>query len=687
MTTRHAPIAPSTPHMLHGGDYNPDQWRATPEVWDDDIRLLREAHGNCVSLGIFAWTALEPEEGRFDFGWMDQVVAKLERARIVINFATPGGARPAWMAQRYPEVLRVDAYGRRQKWGGRHNHCLTSPVFRARCAVINRRLAERYQHYPYWGVWHVNNEYSGECHCDLCQEAFRGFLRERYGGDLDRLNRAWWTGFWSHTLTDWSQIEPPSPIGERETPALKLDWQRFCTYQTIACFRDEAAPLREVTPHIPVTTNYMTAFSELDYAKLADELDVISWDSYPEYHDRETDAEYATHISFIHEQRRAMKNRPFLLMECAPSATNWRPVGKLKRPGVHLLEGLQAVAHGADSVLYFQVRKGRGGFEKFHGAIIDHYPVDHTRVFREVQRLGAVLGRLDGVVGAMPTVEAAVIYDYENRWAIDAAAGPRNIGKNYIETCYAHYGPFWRSGVPVDVVHADAALDRYRLVVAPMLYLIKPGVAERLERFVRGGGTLVTTYLTGIANETDLCFQTGFPGPLRALCGVWAEETDALHDDESVPVVPVAGNALGLSGTFTARQYCDVVHAESAEVLATYGGEFYAGQPALTVNRVGEGRVYHVASRNDAAFHDAFTAALLRELRLERALGDTPLPPRVTATWRGDGAERHVFVLSFNRDPVSIPLSPGRFRELVNDTTVEGTLSLPGYGAAVLIAE
>ena len=587
MPDRFPPLFNHTPHLLHGGDYNPDQWIMTPEVWEEDVRLMAEAGCNTVSLGIFAWAALEPEEGRFELGWMDRVFELLEPARIVVNLATPGGARPAWMAQRYPEVLRVDRERRRRLWGGRHNHCFTSPVYREKCRIINAKLAERYGGYPYFGVWHVNNEYSGECHCDLCQAAFRAFLQRRYDHDLDKLNEAWWSRFWSHTITDWDQIQSPSPIGESQVQGLNLDWHRFCTQQTIACFRDEAAPLRELTPDKPVTTNFMTDFAQLDYWRLAAELDVISWDSYPPYHDRDADPDWAVLTSFIHEQRRAMRRRPFLLMESTPSIVNWRPISKLKRPGVHRLEAMQAVAHGADSVLYFQWRKGRGGTEKFHGAVIDHHATPRTRVFGEVSALGADLAKLDGVVGAMPQVEAAVVFDYENNWGIDAMAGPRNEGKAYFQTCIEHYRPFWNRGVAVDVIDSVAPLDGYRLVVAPMLYLLRPGVAERLEAFVRGGGTLVLTYLSGQVNESDLCFQNGFPGPLRELCGVWAEETDALYDDESVAVDLVEGNALGLSGSYRGGVYCDLLHAEGADVVATYGGEFYAGRPAITVNHVG----------------------------------------------------------------------------------------------------
>jgi beta-galactosidase len=676
---RNPPLVKDFSRLLHGGDYNPEQWIRTPAVWDEDFRLMKLAGCNTISLGIFGWAMLEPEEGRFDFGWMDTIFDKAEADGVRVILATPGGARPAWMAFKYPEILRVDQYGRRQKWGGRHNHCFTSPVYREKCRIINGKLAERYKDRPNLALWHVNNEYSGECHCDLCQDAFRAWLRGRYDDRLDALNHAWWSTFWSHTITDWSQIEPPTKIGETQVHGHTLDWKRFCTDQHIDCFRAESEPLRRITPNVPVTTNFMGIFHELDYYKFAKELDVVSWDSYPSYHDRPNDWLNAVTVSFLHSQRRAMLDKPFLLMESAPAMQNYKPVCKLKRPGLHVVEGLQAIAHGSDSVLYFQWRKSRGGFEKFHGAVVDHFASEENRVFREVSDLGSALAKLDDVVGAHARADVALIYDYENRWAIDDTAGPRNEGKNYLETCVEHFRPFWSNGVDVDVIGEDGDFDGYKLLIAPMLYLLRPGVAERIERFVERGGTFVTTYFSGVVNESDLCFLDGFPGPLRTLLGIRAEETDTLYDDESVAIVPAKGNGAGLSGKYAARQFCDLIHAEGARVLACYGGEFYKGRPALTVNESGKGRAYYIASRNDAAFHADFYENLIDDLGLKRALG-ARLPDVVTAVARGP----FVFVLGFNRADVTINLGRERYRDVLSGARASRKLRLPRYTAMAL---
>nr|MBO2494623.1 beta-galactosidase [Clostridia bacterium] len=681
---KYPPINPKFPHFLHGGDYNPDQWKHMPEIWDEDMRLMKLAHCNVMSVGIFSWASLEPEEGKFEFGWLDTIMDKLAENGIYAILATPSGARPAWLAQKYPEVLRVLPNRQRILFGGRHNHCYTSPVYREKTRLINQKLAERYKDHPALLAWHVSNEYGGECHCELCQQAFREWLKKKYDNDLDKLNRAWWTSFWSHTYTDWDQIQSPAPHGEGSIHGLNLDWKRFVTHQTVEFMKNEIAPLREITPDVPVTTNFMGTYPGLNYWKFAPELDVISWDNYPRWHGEEPDWELAYKVAFVHDINRSLKGgKPFMLMESTPSMTNWMKVAKLKRPGMHLLSSIQAVAHGSDTVQYFQWRKSRGCVEKFHGAVVDHCGHENTRVFRDVAEVGKVLEKLDPIIGTTVRPEVAIIYDWENRWAIDDMKGLIQDKKDYLLTCQSHYRPFWENGVPVDVIDMDCDFSGYKLLIAPMLYMVRPGVAERIEKFVEEGGTFVTTYWSGIVDENDLCFLGGFPGPLRKVTGIWSEEIDSLYDDDVNHVVMKDGNPLGLKGEYEARELCDLIHAETAEVLATYRDDFYAGRPALTVNSFGKGKAYYIAFRNNGDFLTDFYRALVAELKLKKAV-DTELPQGVTAQMRTDGERVFVFILNFVPEERQVDLREMRFKDMITGEDVTGCIVLPPYGVKIL---
>jgi beta-galactosidase len=670
--------------LLHGADYNPEQW--SPEVWKKDLQLMKRAGVNVVSIGIFSWSFLEPREGRYEFGWLDDVISLLEKNKVDFMLATPSGARPAWMAQKYPEVLRVNEQGIRNVFGRRHNHCLTSPVYRRKVGEINRKLAQRYGKKESLLLWHISNEYGGDCHCDLCQKAFRSWLRSEYQ-TLDQLNQGWWSSFWSHRYTDWSQIHSPGLRGDTNLHGLTLAWKRFVTEQTVDFYRTELAAIREFDQKTPATTNFMGFYEGLDYNRFAKEVDVVSWDSYPDWHSGEgSEVSVASGTAMAHDMNRSMKKGlPFLLMESTPSQVNWKPVNKLKRPGMHLLSSIQAIAHGSDSVQYFQWRKSRGSSEKFHGAVVDHRGDEETRVFREVVQVGEVLKKISGIRGGSTRTEVALVHDWENRWAIEGLEGWRKDRKNYIQQLSDYYGAFWSLSIPVDCIGEEADLSGYKLVVAPMLYMLRSGFAEKLEKFVAQGGTLLVTQGTGTVDRNDLVFEGGPPGPLRSVLGLWVEETDALHDFEDVKFRMISKTS-GLKGVYKAVVLCERIHPETAETLALYQSEFYAGEACLTRNRHQKGEAYYLACRAEIPWIRDFISHLTKRLRLSSSW-PLPLPEGVNVQKRFQGEKGYFFVMNFNPKSVVISLPKGKWRDEVSGETLTKRLPLSAYGVKILTDE
>ncbi len=668
--------------MLHGGDYNPDQWLDRPDILSDDVKLMKLSHTNTFSVGIFAWAALEPEEGVYNFEWLDEIFENIHGIGGKVILATPSGARPAWMSQKYPEVLRVNGARVKQLHGGRHNHCFTSEVYREKTQEMNRLLAERYGNHPGLLMWHISNEYGGECHCEKCQTAFRAWVKEKYNNDLKALNDAWWGPFWSHTITDWSQVESPSPIGENMVHGLNLDWRRFVTDQTISFYKNEIVPLRELTPSIPITTNFMAdthdliPFQALDYSKFAKHLDVISWDAYPAWHnDWESTASLASKVAFINDLYRSLKQQPFLLMESTPSGVNWHDVNKAKRPGMHLLSSMQMIAHGSDSILYFQWRKSRGSSEKFHGAVVDHDNSSENRVFQEVAKVGQTLEKLNDVIGTNRPADVAVLYDWESNWALNDAQGFGKKTKLYPQTLQQHYKAFWEKDIPVDVITKEQDFSSYKLLIVPMLYLVSEETIARLKTFVADGGTLVMTYISGFVNEYDLTYLGGWHKDLQEIFGVKPVETDTLY--------PKDQNSVTYNGkTYQLKDYATVIKVDTANVDGIYVDDFYANTPAVTSHQFEAGKAYYIGGRFEHAFQQDFYQGLISDLSLE-PVASVEHGEGVSVQIRQAPESDYLFVMNFTEENQLVRFD-SVVKDLITGEEISGEVKLEKYEVRIV---
>lgn len=659
--------------IVYGGDYNPEQW--PEEIWADDMRLLKEANIDIVTLNVFSWAALQPSEETYDFSKLDKIMEMVRDNGLQVCLATSTGAHPAWMAKKYPDILRTEFNGLKRKFGGRHNSCPNSPTYEKYSVRLAQKIAERYRDYNNIVAWHISNEFGGECYCENCEKAFRVWLKKKYQ-TIENVNRAWNTAFWGHTFYDWDEIVLPNLLSEHfeqdrsQFQGITVDYKRFNSESILECYKREYDALKAITPDIPITTNLMGFYKPLDYKMWAKYMDVVSWDNYPSNEDS------PAQIAMSHDLMRGINGgEPFLLMEQTPSVTNWLPYNALKRPGVMRLWSYQAVAHGSDSVMFFQMRRTVGACEKLHGAVIDHVGTNETRVFREVKALGAELKELgEQTLGAVTDAKAAIYFDWDNWWAIECSAGP-NCDLKYKDEIYNYYQALYKLNIPVDIVGPEDDLGKYQLLIAPILYMTKTGYDEKIRTFVKNGGTFVTTFFSGIADEHDLIVTGGYPGKLRDIMGIWVEESDALPSG--------AENHFTYRGkAYPAKLLCDLSHLEGAEALSVYEEDFYAQMPAITKNQFGDGRAYYVETRSNEEFYQTLMADICEECGVESLLAPQE---NLEVTMRRNENGRFLFLLNHaDREQETVMTEAGCGLLEKQEYAAGDVVSVPAKGVQII---
>ncbi len=655
--------------MYYGADYYPEHW--PQERWAQDAQMMREAGFNVVRMAEFAWTRMEPREGELNFDWLDEAIALMAEHGIESVLGTPTAAPPAWIMHAYPEAALVTEDGRMMTYGSRRTYCPTSGVYRLHSQRIVAAMAEHFADNANVIAWQIDNEFGGRCYCADCQAGFQHWLRERYG-TLEALNAAWGTEFWSHLYTAWEQIPLPWEATRLHNPSLALNYRRFMSDTYADYQRLQIEILRELAPDQPISHNLMGfGYPNLDYFDLAADLDFVTWDNYPRF----MGTPNLSNRGLAHDTMRGLKDKPFWVMEQQGGPTGNAVVNATPRPGEIPFWSWQAIAHGADGIVFFRWRTARFGAEEYWHGILDHHGIPGRR-YREVKEMGEALERIgDKLDGSRVAGDVAMLLSYDSRFAFQNQ--PHNPHLDYPDIFQRLYRSVWERNLGVQIVSPEADLDGFQLVIAPLLYVMDEDVAQRLRNYVSNGGTLVVTCRTGVTDMDNVIVDAKLPGLLAEVFGVTVEEYDSLEDGRTV-TLKGAGELSHAGGAGLA--WADVLAPEGAEVLARYDADYYAGEPAVTVNRFGDGLAVYLGTVPDAEMAEALMAWLAETTGVQSAI---LAPAGVEVTERVSDEGRFLFLLNGTAQEQVVDLGEGG-EELTRGEGVSGEITLEPLGVRVI---
>lgn len=663
--------------MYFGADYYPEHW--PKERWRRDAQLMEDAHINVVRMAEFAWSRLEPEEERYDFSWLDEAIDVLAQHGIKTVLGTPTATPPKWLADKHPDIYMQDRFGRVRGFGSRRHYCYNNPIYREYTRKIVRKMAEHYGSNPHVIGWQIDNEFgcqdTGQCYCDNCRRAFTAWLKEKYAS-IEEVNQAWGTVFWSQIYTDWDQvILPIYTVCENSdlnmhghNPGLLLDFYRFSSDSIVDYQRLQIDEIRKAAKQ-SITHNLMGHFEEIDYFDLAKGLDFVSWDNYPKMPWNNGSYQSA---AMAHDLMRGVKNQNFWVMEEQSGPCGWSVLGDTPAPGQIRLWTYQAIAHGADAIVYFRWRACTFGAEQYWYGILDHDGVPRRR-YEEIRQIGGELAKVgDLLEGARVKADVAIIKSYDNLWS--HRIQPHNPEFNYTKLLFSHYRPFLDSGINADVTSIAADLSQYKLVVMPAFNLMNEDIKMKLENYVRAGGNLILTFRSGTRNWNNSMTTETLPGMLGRLAGIEVEEFDSLNHGRTLRI-------NGVMGDGSASIWAEMLRPKTAVVLGRYVGGHYDGQAAITANQFGDGKVYYVGCHLDDVSLNRLLWMIADDAGIRPAL--RWIVPGVEVVQKEKSGKSYLVVLNHNDSPASLAI-PGQYTEMLSGKLVSTVLSLEPYGVAIL---
>lgn len=678
--------------MYFGADYYPEHWvypyagtEDEPESrWEQDVQLMVAAGINVVRMGEFSWGICEPKECEYNFDWLRRAMDIMQKAGIKVVLGTPTAAPPVWMAKKQPEILPIDENGLVRNEGTRRAYCVNSDIYWDYSRRVVHAMASALGKHPQLIAWQIDNGIGGhDTECSFNEESRRdwiAWLKAKYQ-TIERLNDLMGLRFWGQVVSDWGEVPMPKAAPTIHNPALVTDWRRFSSDTCVAFMKMQADLLHELTPAIPVTTNLRAPARRFDHFDMAEVLDFVSVDANPTINSKASENAYD--IDLLRSLKKTNIRTPdgdsgFWIIEQKAAQVNWQDVNSLIRPGVVRIFSYQKISRGATGILYFFWRQPRIGSEKFYGGVLSHDGRSNGRVYKEISQIGEEIKMIAPILKDTRVVaDVCILYSHDNEWTLQQRPQPNNYFDQR-EHLQLFYNALHDRNIPVDFARPTEDLSRYKLVIAPSLHLLAGGEADLLKLYVQNGGTLVSTFNTGLVDEHVIAPDTGYPHDLTDVFGMDVMEFDPLPPGEENHLV--FKGAFPTSHLHPAKIWCDLIEPKECQVLATYAKDFYAGQAAMTMNTFGLGTAIYVGTMSHQHFYNDLVVWLRQRCNLFPLL---KVPDTVEVSMRQKDHLRIYFLLNHQTSPVRI-----QFYKPVHDfltgTTLSGNYDLPPHGVLVL---